>query len=942
MKIRIFTLAKELDMDSKVLVDYCQKVGIVIKSSALASITPEERDKVLDFIKQSQSAPEVTKPVASTPSRDAQRNIATKVPRLKVVPPRTLDKESQDAAHPELSETDVATNVSEPGPSEVSTFPTTTASPAAEAKPPVGSIRPEDSVSSGTDAKDQAASTAKPAAASGEPDSSPHRREDYVPASGAGGSRSMMARGNVSDLTSRTPKKPKERPGPVLPTLGSVPPPPKSAGGAGSKSAPAQKPEMRLSREILADKQRPLSEHLRQHAEDKTRVKKKGPGTATVFVNEIDATPGDKKSGKGDAAKGAPGAGLLSGRMGRQARRGTTGLATEEERGRGMTTRFRPKSRSRRAVQAVPLKSSAELAPPINVRTLSEAIGRPARTLLASLMNRGLMVNINASLDEDMAVELALECGVDLTIRRPVDIEQQLEQAIGIAIEGANLVSRPPIITILGHVDHGKTTLLDKIRSANVAAGEVGGITQHIAAYQIVHNGKKLTFLDTPGHAAFAEMRARGANLTDIAVLVVAANDGVMPQTIEALNHARAAEVPIVVAMNKVDLPDTNEQRVLQELAGQNLLAAEWGGDTEVVRTSGLKGTGLDNLLETLLTIAELHDLTADSERPANGVCVEAFRSEGRGVVAWLIVQDGTLRTGDVVLCGESHGRIRSMYNDLDQEIQEAGPSTPVKVSGLDVMPGPGDNFFVMQDQEQAREAAEKRRLRVREKSLSDRRRTRTLQDILNVAKDGEVRELPLILKCDTPGSIEALRGELLKFQHDEVRVNILHDGVGGVNESDVYLASTSGAIIVAFHVIPEDRAKILAEREGVEIRPYEIIYEVTHDIKLALEGLLKPQLVEVPTGRALVLQTFSTSKFGTIAGCRVLNGTIERSSRVRIIRDQVIVNTYNIQSLRRGKEDSREVSQGFECGIRLENFNDVKEGDLLEAFKVEEIKRTL
>jgi translation initiation factor IF-2 len=542
-----------------------------------------------------------------------------------------------------------------------------------------------------------------------------------------------------------------------------------------------------------------------------------------------------------------------------------------------------------------------------------------------------------------MALDLALECGMDLKIRRERDIEEELTTASEAAQSSStDRTARAPIITILGHVDHGKTTLLDKIRSTNVAAGEVGGITQHIAAYQVEHHGRKLTFLDTPGHAAFGEMRARGANVTDVAVLVVAANDGVMPQTIEALNHARAAGVPIVVALNKSDLPDKNEQRVLQDLASQNLLCAEWGGDTEVVRTSGLTGLGLDDLMETLLTVAELRELTADPGLAAAGVCLEAFRDEGRGAVAWLIVRDGTLRKGDVVLCGQAFGRIRSMYDDHDQEIDEAGPSSPVRVAGLDMVPGAGDRFFVLSDLEEARQVALMRRERGREKQLAQRGKVRSLQEILSTAETGGVQDLPVIIKADTPGSLEALKGEITKFQHPEVRVNILHEGVGGVNESDVYLASASGAIIVAFHVVAEDRAEQLAEREGVEIRPYGIIYEITDDIKKAMEGLLRPERVETQTGRALVLKVFDISRFGRIAGCRVLNGVIERGNRIRIERDQRILNEYNIGSLKRGKDDAREVREGLECGIRLDGFDDIKEGDIFRAFKVEEIKRTL
>jgi translation initiation factor IF-2 len=457
------------------------------------------------------------------------------------------------------------------------------------------------------------------------------------------------------------------------------------------------------------------------------------------------------------------------------------------------------------------------------------------------------------------------------------------------------------------------------------------------------HNGRKLTFVDTPGHAAFGQMRARGANVTDIVVLVVASDDGVMPQTVECISHAKAADVPVVVALNKIDLPDTNEQKVLQELAANDVLPAEWGGETDVVRTSAVTGEGLDDLLEHLLLTAEVHEFKANPEREAIGVCLEAFRDEGRGAIAWLIVQKGTLRIGDVVLCGPAYGRIRAMYNDRDEEIEEAGASTPVRVAGLDIVPGAGDHFFVMSDIELARSAAEERRDVGRTEVLARRRSgPRTLEDILNAARGGAVQDLPLIIKADTPGSIEALRGEIERFEHPEVRVDIVHEGVGGVNESDVYLASASGAIIVAFHVIPEDRAQILAEQEGVDVRRYNVIYEVTEEIKRSLEGLLEPERVEVATGRALVLQTFHISRFGTIAGCRILNGTIERSNRVQVIREQTLLNDYDIASLKREKDDVKEVREGMECGIRLDGFNDVKEGDLLEAYRVDKVKRTL
>ncbi len=553
------------------------------------------------------------------------------------------------------------------------------------------------------------------------------------------------------------------------------------------------------------------------------------------------------------------------------------------------------------------------------------------------------MVTINDELGEDEAMEVSLELGVDLSFKRGRDIEAELLASLDHEDPPELMRQRPPLITILGHVDHGKTTMVDRIRSANVAAGEAGGITQHIAAYQVEYEGHHLTFVDTPGHAAFGEMRSRGADATDIVVLVVAADDGVMPQTVECISHAKNAGVPIVVALNKIDLPGIDEQRILQQLAQHELLPAEWGGEVEVVRTSGATGKGIDKLLETLLLTAELQEFTANPDREGLGVCLEAFRDEGRGAIAWLIVQKGTLHIGDNVLCGATYGRIRAMYNDRDEPITEAGPSTPVKVSGLSDVPGAGDHFFVMKDIEEARKTAEGRLHEGRTEALSSRVTARTLEDILSVPREGfGVQELPLILKADSPGSIEALRGEVCKFEHPEVKVQIIHSGVGGVNESDVSLASAAGAIIIAFHVIAEDRAQQQADRQGVEIRRYNIIYEVTDHIKLALQGLLRPERVEVSTGRAIVLRTFSISRFGTIAGCRVLNGTISRDSRVHLIRDQKVMNDYRIASLKREKDDAKEVRDGMECGIRLDGFNDIKEGDLFEAFRIDEIARTL
>ena len=978
MKIRIFTLAKELNMDSKILIGYCQKLGMTIKDSPLASISEEERDHVLAFIKQSQGAGEsAAKTEATVPTREPVKPVGGKVPAVRTLAPkaplaretlrdREVREDNPDAGPSpgeaveyetiepvgEVTATARESNAGQIEPVEAGSAESTSTderpgiSPAAATSQELAAQAPADVVrgpvsagATGTGAPGTGTGDRGAGRDTGKESSSaaaPFRREDYLSASGT--MRAMTPRGNMTQIAPGALRRPKSKPSPQLPKLAEPPPAPKSAATtpAASAEGPAQKPEMRLSRELLEVK--PLHEHIRQHAEEKKR-KLTGDDFVEEFSEEV-KRPGAK------GGKLVAGAGLLTERKQRQAKRSRGGgLADEEETGSGASERT-SRHRSRKARQTggvAPSVTSAEIEVPITVRALSEAMGRKGKELLGILARKGSLMTINSILDEETALDLAMECDFELSVRHERDIEQELSDASDAAQSAAEgRMTRPPIVTILGHVDHGKTTLLDKIRSTSVAAGELGGITQHIAAYQVEHNGRKLTFLDTPGHAAFGEMRARGANVTDIAVLVVAANDGVMPQTVEALSHARAAGVPIVVALNKIDLPDKDEQRVLTDLMAHQLLAAEYGGDTEVVRTSGMTGAGLDDLLETLLTVAELGELTADPDMIANGVCLEAFRDEGRGAIAWLIVQDGTLHKGDVLLCGHAFGRIRGMYNDLDQEIDEAGPSTPVRVAGLDIVPGAGDRFYVMEDVEEARRVAIMRRERGREKQLAQRGKVRSLQEILSTAETGGIQELPVIVKADTPGSLEALKGEITKFQHAEVRVKILHEGVGGVNESDVYLASASGAIIVAFHVVAEDRAEQLAKNEGVEIRPYGIIYEITDDIKKALEGLLRPEKVETPTGRAMVLQTFDISRFGRIAGCRVLNGVVERSSRLRIVRDQRILNEYNIASLKRGKDDAREVREGLECGIRLDGFDDVKEGDIFQAFKIEEIKRTL
>jgi translation initiation factor IF-2 len=604
------------------------------------------------------------------------------------------------------------------------------------------------------------------------------------------------------------------------------------------------------------------------------------------------------------------------------------------------------KSRGGQRIAVAPArKSRAEIEPPINVRSLSLAIGVKANDLLRKLLGMNQLTTINASLDEDVATMLALEFGIELEVVHLRTAEDDLLDTFASSGTSENLVPRPPVITILGHVDHGKTSLLDRIRKSNVVDSESGGITQHIGAYQVESTEGPITFVDTPGHEAFTSMRARGANVTDIVVLVVAADDGVMPQTVEAIAHAKAAGVPIVVALNKIDLPNvdnpSNINKIYGELSQQGLNPVEWGGDTEIVKTSASTGLGISDLLATLETIAELHELKADPSRPATGTCLEASLSEGRGVVASVLVQDGTLRVGDVIVCGDGFGRVRALFNDKGKSIEQAGPSTPVEISGLDVVPSAGENFGVIDDISRARDVAEARRVRARDLAHADRQAV-TLENLYSKMAEQKLKSLNLILKADVQGSLEALMKELEKLENEEVPIRVLLKAVGGISESDIVLADASQAIVIGFRVAPEDRAVTLADEKKIEIRRYDIIYQVTDDIKKAVEGMLIPEVKEVHLGRAVVRQVFKISKVGAVAGCFVTQGTIERSAKVRLIREGREIYKGSIEALKRFKDDVKEVPQNFECGIKIGNFDDVKADDVIEAYRIDIIRRTL
>jgi translation initiation factor IF-2 len=577
----------------------------------------------------------------------------------------------------------------------------------------------------------------------------------------------------------------------------------------------------------------------------------------------------------------------------------------------------------------------------VTVKDLSGALGVPMSQIIKILMGLGQMRTATQSLSDDEVELIATEVGREVTIKHAADDEEPevVEDA------DADLTARPPVVTIMGHVDHGKTTLLDAIRSTAVVETEAGGITQHIGAYQTEVDGRRLTFLDTPGHEAFTAMRARGAKVTDIAVLVVAADDGVMPQTKESISHARAAEVPIVVAINKVDVADANIDRVKTELASEGLQPEDWGGDTQVAQVSAKQQTGLEELLEKVLLVADAElDLRANAQAEASGPIIESRLDVGRGPVATMLVQRGTLHVGDAIVAGDASGKVRALYDYRGEKVKDAKPGEPVEILGFDKPPPAGELARVVEHKRQAEDLAEKRAERLRREQLAQRSTAAagvSLETLFERMQAGAVQDLNVVLKGDVQGSIEALLGELGKIQHPEVRVSVIHTGVGGITENDVNLASASNALVVGFNVRPSAEARQLAEREGVDIRTYRVIYKLTEDIEQALVGMLSPVRTEEILGEAEVRALFKVSRLGTIAGCMVTNGVVRRGAHVRVVRDGTVIHETTIDQLKRFKDDAREVAEGFECGILLAGFNDVKEGDILEAFETREVERT-
>ncbi|MCH7320977.1 translation initiation factor IF-2 [Solibacillus sp. MA9] len=577
----------------------------------------------------------------------------------------------------------------------------------------------------------------------------------------------------------------------------------------------------------------------------------------------------------------------------------------------------------------------------LTVAELAKKLHREPSEIIKKLFMLGVMATINQELDKDAIELLCADYGVEVEEEIRIDktdLDTYFDDSI-VEVDENALEERPPVVTIMGHVDHGKTSLLDSIRKTKVTAGEAGGITQHIGAYQVSEGDKKITFLDTPGHAAFTTMRARGASITDIAIIVVAADDGVMPQTVEAINHAKAADVPIIVAINKMDKPTANPDRVQQELTEHGLVPEAWGGETIFVPISALKGEGIDELLEMILLTAEVGELKANPTRTAIGTVIEAQLDKGRGAVATLLVQDGTLRVGDPIVVGHAYGRVRAMVNDLGRRIKSAGPSMPIEITGLNEVPQAGDRFVVFGDEKTARQVGESRSMTAIQAQRSEKQRV-TLDNLFEQMSQGDVKELNLIVKADVQGTVEAMASSLMKIDVEGVNVKIIHTGAGAITESDISLAAASNAIVIGFNVRPDVNAKRAADEEGVDIRLHRIIYKVIEEIESAMKGMLDPEYEEKIVGQAEVRQTIKVSKVGTIAGSYVIEGKIVRDAGVRIIRENVVIFEGELDSLKRFKDDAKEVAKGYECGITIKNYNDIKEGDIIEAFVMEEIVR--
>ncbi|MCY2973600.1 MAG: translation initiation factor IF-2 [Planctomycetota bacterium] len=982
MAVRIYSLAKEMGLDSKELVDLCTRIGILNKGSALASLEDEEVSRVKKHvatqaagalaaaapIKAVASSSATAAPVAFAPERPSVKSVGSPIRQIgrPAVIGRAKPKVVADA------ETIAAS--SDALPQTISIEPDSRGISTEESKVEIAAKAPSiDLPDSLAVEQPVAESSAEPKAESGgearDQQSSAPVRQDSNPRPGIVtrgirviGARPTKAGEGLTKAGGGEERKKRQNMEPVINLKTRIPktaaPPPTK-----SNEVAAQKPEIRLTPDMIAGGRQGMRAPLEKLQQDTAKAVR---GPAAPPPGSGVAAGGGLKKFKDAAERAAQARGTGKKSVAEIAEEGKAAAAARldrSKRGRDNKVKFgnfddegdgrrrRGRHQSKAPSTAAPRKDKVILDIPCTVRSFCEAAGVPVARVLRSLMTMGIPTSINANLDAEQALLLATELGVEVEFREAVSAEASMLDTLEKIEDAAeDLIPRAPIVTFLGHVDHGKTSLLDYLIGTKIVAGEAGGITQHIRAYQVEKDGRKVAFVDTPGHEAFTEMRARGANVTDIAVLVIAADDGIMPQTEEAISHAKAAGVPIVVAANKADLPSADINRLMTQMTEHGLTPSAWGGDVEVVPTSAITGLGMDELLDTLLTVAELNDYKANPKRAAIGVCLESEQASDRGIIAKMMVQNGTLRVGDIVVCGSTYGRVKAIYDTLrrNKQLTEAGPSMPVNITGLEHAPDAGEKFYVLDDIQQAREIAAVRGSQTRSSSLSGTTKVsfEAFQELIQsgrlTKRDEDKVILNLIIRADARGSLEAIEKELTKLDHPEVELKILQRSVGGISVADVTLASASGAVIVGFNVIPDEAARGLADQKNVEIRRYDIIYNLALDIKAIVEGRLKPAEKVVELGRALVKQVFSVSRVGTIAGCYVVQGSIERGCRIRVNRDGRTIGDYPLDTLRRVKDDVKEVLRGLECGIKLSGFNDVKQDDILEAYKIEEVARTL
>ncbi len=889
-KVRIHEIAKELGIKSKEVVEMAKEMGLDVKAPS-SSVTPEDAQNLMNFV-MTGSLPAATKSVTSpTPEKETEPEVA----------PAAAEAAQKPKVEPEAASVQEEAAKETPPAQETGT---------PEPKPEAGEAKEPESAEEAVPQKEEAK---------------------------AGEEKESLAQASVKRRRGIFIVK-KKRPAPA----------------ANPETVSIKKSEIGLENRIIAAADESL---IGKKAKKKVKKPAPAPGSkeSGVRLNLLE----DRDIGSGgvipvDYSTEEVVLPDFSEELGRleepkspvtlkpeqPRQKPPIGRRGPQKRGNRSVSRATPKKRHKRVEKEPATAAVVSIPEEVRVYEFAEKVGRSTGEVIKVLFGLGKMVTKNDFLEKDEIEILAEEFGVEVRTINPLDALDYVRAYD--EVEDEYLEERPPVITIMGHVDHGKTSLLDKIRQTKVAEREAGGITQHVGAYQVEKDGKRITFIDTPGHEAFTEMRARGAQATDIVVIVVAADDGVKPQTIEALNHAKAADVPMIIAINKIDKPDANPDMVKSQLAELGYMPVDWGGDYEFVEVSAKTGEGIDDLLETILLQSEIMELTANPKRLAKAIVIESSLEKGRGPVATVIVKNGTLHVGDHVICGRTFGRVRTILDDLGKQVKELGPSDPGVVVGLHEVPGAGEILVAMESDKQVRELAQKRAEYLRQKELSKSTKV-TLDELSSLIAEGQIKSLPVIVKADVQGSLEAIKGSLEKLKNEEVKIEIIHSGVGGITESDVALANADeNAVILGFNVRPTAQIKEKAKQLGVEIKTYSIIYDLIDDVKALLSGMMSPVVSEEGIGQAEVRETFTVAKVGTIAGCIVTDGVIRRNAKARLIRDGVVIYDTRISSLKRFKDDAKEVGKGYECGLMLENFNDIKVGDVIEAYEEKEEKATL